>query len=396
VRPNSHFGGAWPPPVYTHSPTQTERVRVWYDGRALDFSLGAAGSPGAAAEYRRLVAEMEVTGRPPAPRRALSLAEGVTAYLEFAKDYYGASQYHRVYTALRVAKELYGHLPVQDFGPLALKAVLRRYEERYARRYCNQLLGCVKRALRWLVSEELCPAEVPARLGAVAGLRRRHTAAPEREEVRPVERARVDKVLPLLSAPLAGLVRFQLHTGCRPGEACVLTPADLVRPWKTVAGVELWLYVLGKHKTDWKGFAREVPLNAAAQAVLLPFLADRGRDEYCFCPREGRAAWEAAKRLLRRSKVQPSQASRRKSDAKRVPGARYTTGSYRQAIERACRRAGVPAWHPNQIRHLVATEVEAEHGREGARCVLGHANPTTTAIYAEWTETAARVLAGRG
>jgi integrase len=394
MRPHSRFGGAWPPPVYPHHPSGSERLRVWYDGRAHDYSLGAAGSPAAAAQYQRLVAEMEATGRLPA-KGPLCLTDGFNAYLEFARGYYGPGQYHRVYTALDQARQLYGHLPIADFGPLALKAVLKRYEGKYARKYCNSLLGCVKRAVRWLVSEELCPAEVAQRLTSVAGLRRRHTEAAESEDVRPAEAAHVEATLPYLTWPVQGLVQLQLHTGCRPGEACVLMPEDLVRPWKVVAGVTMWLYVLGQHKTDWKGFPREVPLGPRAQAALLPYL-DRGPGAYCFCPQEGRALWEAEKRRRRVSKVQPSQACRRKDSPKKVAGARYTTDSYRQAVERACRRAGVPPWHPNQIRHLVATRIEAGHGREGARCVLGHANPTTTSIYAEWTETAAQVLAREG
>jgi integrase len=54
------------------------------------------------------------------------------------------------------------------------------------------------------------------------------------------------------------------------------------------------------------------------------------------------------------------------------------------------------AWRPNQLRHTRATEIETQFGREDARCVLGHKNPSTTSIYAESVERAARVMAQVG
>ena len=47
-------------------------------------------------------------------------------------------------------------------------------------------------------------------------------------------------------------------------------------------------------------------------------------------------------------------------------------------------------------RHARATEIETLFGREDARCVLGHRTPSTTAIYAESVERAARVMAKVG
>ncbi len=62
----------------------------------------------------------------------------------------------------------------------------------------------------------------------------------------------------------------------------------------------------------------------------------------------------------------------------------YSTASYRRAIARACRRAGVAIWHPNQLRHSAATEIRRRFGLEAAQLVLGHSSALVTeAVYAE-------------
>ena len=65
------------------------------------------------------------------------------------------------------------------------------------------------------------------------------------------------------------------------------------------------------------------------------------------------------------------------------PGKRYTTASYRRAIHRACDKAGVEQWSPNQLRHAMATSVRKELGLEAAQVALGHARADVTQIYAE-------------
>ncbi len=45
--------------------------------------------------------------------------------------------------------------------------------------------------------------------------------------------------------------------------------------------------------------------------------------------------------------------------------------SYRTAVGRACEVAGVPRWHPHQLRHGRAEQIDGEFGREAAAAVLG-------------------------
>ena len=52
-------------------------------------------------------------------------------------------------------------------------------------------------------------------------------------------------------------------------------------------------------------------------------------------------------------------------------------------MRRACRRAGIPAWLPRQLRHTRATLIRQSYGLEAAKAVLGHADTKITEIYAE-------------
>jgi integrase len=66
-----------------------------------------------------------------------------------------------------------------------------------------------------------------------------------------------------------------------------------------------------------------------------------------------------------------------------MPGSHYDAGSYRQAVQRGCRKAGVPVWHPHQLRHNYATMIRREYGLDVAQVLLGHASINATQIYAE-------------
>ena len=65
------------------------------------------------------------------------------------------------------------------------------------------------------------------------------------------------------------------------------------------------------------------------------------------------------------------------------PGKHYGVDAYRNAIHRACDRAGIPRWSPNQLRHTAGTAVREAFGLEATQAVLGHSNMKTSEIYAE-------------
>ena len=91
--------------------------------------------------------------------------------------------------------------------------------------------------------------------------------------------------------------------------------------------------------------------------------------------------------FARAKRRQEAESPRRKTAAKRnpkrVPRDCYNEHAYGLAIMRACRKAEVEHWSPNQLRHSAGTSLRSESGVEVVRTILGHASMNTTEIYAE-------------
>jgi integrase len=117
-----------------------------------------------------------------------------------------------------------------------------------------------------------------------------------------------------------------------------------------------------------KGGRRIILLGPKAQALITPYLL-RPADAYLFSPRE------AVEKQL-------GELNRRVRHGPHPPRDHYCTITYRHAIQNACRRAGVPTWHPHQLRHNAATRLTEQFGWEIARVLLGHQSVETTRIYA--------------
>ena len=215
----------------------------------------------------------------------------------------------------------------------------------------------VKRIFRWATSEELVPPSVYHGLTSVPGLQRGRTEAPETKPVRPVDDDVVDRTLPRLTRHIQGLIEFQRLTGCRPGEACAVRRCDLD------TGGAVWLYRPPHHKTSWRGKDRTIAVGPQAQTLLREFFVP-DLNAYLF----------SAMKIPNAPK---------KCDAQWTPGEKLIRTSYTRAIAHACEVAGVPHWHPNQLRHTFATRVRKQHGLEAAQVMLGHEAADTTQIYAE-------------
>jgi integrase len=124
-------------------------------------------------------------------------------------------------------------------------------------------------------------------------------------------------------------------------------------------------------------------LGPKAQEVVKPFLTTN-LEAYLFSPRAWVEELRARRAAARKTKRTPSELKRRrKAKPKRAPADRYSRRSYRLAIVRACKKAGVPEWSPLQLRHTAATAIRARYGVEAAKVILGHTKVETTQIYAE-------------
>lgn len=366
-----------------------------------DHYLGPWKSRASQLEYDRLIAEWQAAGRPVASTSSpgdLTIAEVADRYFEFAKQHYrkngeSTREVDNVRHALRPLLKLYESTLVGQFGPKALKAIQHHMiQTGLSRRVINSRIGRIKRLFRWAVSEELAPASLSHSLDTVAGLQRGRTEAREIEPVSPVADEVVEATLPHLPRIVADMVRFHRLTGCRPSEVCMVRPCDLDR------SDIVWLYRPESHKSEHHGRERTIAIGPQAQQVLAPYLL-RDSTTYCFSPSESNRERMAKLRANRKTKVQPSQTSRAVRNPRKKPGDRYTRLSYLSAIHRACAKAFPPPdnltaeekrqwvkshhWHPNQLRHAVATKINSRFGLEAAQVVLGHSKADVTQVYAK-------------
>jgi integrase len=337
-----------------------------------DHYLGPHGTKASRLEYDRLIGEWLANGRTIGEAdRGLTVVELIAAYHRHAAAYYrrldGTPTYEvaNIKLALRPLKELYGTIQAGEFGPLALQAVRHRMiATGWCRTNINRNVGRIKQVFKWAVAQQLIPAAVFHGLQAVAGLQLGRSGAKESEPVKPVPQAFIDAVLPRVSPPVAAMIRLQLLTAARPGELLVLRGCDL-----ETSG-PIWTYSPALHKTAYRGHKRTIYLGPQAQAIVKPFLST-SLTAFLFSPRAAKEAYWAERRANRKTPMTPSQAKRRrKQNPKRSPGDSYTIYSYRCAIARACREAGVPEWGPHRLRHNAATLLRKQFGLEKASRVM--------------------------
>jgi integrase len=328
---------------------------------------------------------------PDRDRATLTIAELLAAWREFAKGYYPpngktTSELTMVDCAVRALEAFYGHELAAGFGPKKLKATRELMVNGYtangkqfrgtSRRHINQQVGRIKRVFKWATSEELVSPTVYQALATVSAIKFGRTEAYELEPIGPVDSATVEATLAYLSPVVGAMVRLQLLTGMRPGEVCIVRPRDVDRSG------DVWQYRPGRHKTEHHGRKRLIYIGPQAQEVLAPYL-EREPEAYCFSPRESLLWWHAKRRTRRKTRVQPSQVDRSRPGGRGSVGVVYSHMSYQKSISGACRKGGIPHWHPNQLRHTAATKVRAEFGLEAAQAILGHSRADVTQVYAE-------------
>lgn len=320
---------------------------------------------------------------------AFTIEDLVVSYRRHAAIYYRSpdgrptGEVHAIRDAMPQLVALFGRTPAAAFGPKALRAVRdAMIDAGLSRGLVNRRIGIVKRMFRWAVADERMPPDVLAALVALPGLRPGRSRAREAPPVLPVPESDVRAVLPHVPPAVQAMIELQLLTGMRPGEVVILRPRDIERTSDAA-----WVYSPARHKTRHLGRARKIPLGPRAQAILRPFLDGRAPEAFAFSPRES-SEWRLARVRSRGKPPAP-----RRTDA-RAPRERYDVDSYRRAIARGARRAQVPHWHPNRLRHTAATRLRREFGLEAAAAILGHGLLETTQIYAEADEALARRIMG--
>ena len=405
-----------------------------------DIYLGAYGAKPSREKYDKLIGEWLSRGRQtPGDGVDHRVADVIQGYWTYAQDYYGVegrSELESIKAGLSILRKLYGTSPARTFGPLALQVVREgMVKAGWSRNYINAQTGRIKRCFKWASSRELIPAATFHGLQAVDGLRRGKTDARECEPVGPVPEAWVNETLKHTSRQVGGMIRLQMATGMRPGEACVMRGCDI-----DTAG-KVWEYRPEQHKGQHRGHERVIFMGPRAQAVVGEFLK-RDMQAYLFSPtaaeQERRAAMSEARKTPLSCGSTPGSNKKRKPGRK--PDEKYDTAAYRRAIARGCDEAFPPPaelqrirvvangrkvnatrwetpqewqnrlgknwekletwqtdhrWHPHQLRHSAATLLRKEFGLEAARVVLGHRSAAVAEIYAEIDLNRAREIMGK-
>jgi integrase len=265
------------PSYLLHQPTGQARVRV--AGR--DHYLGPFGSEESRIAYGKIVANL-ASGLPIDPLvksnrgrtttieqdTGLTINELVLAFLRFADGHYvkngkPTSEIHCLKSATRPLVDMYGFTPVDDFGPMMLKAVRQKYiESGWVRYSCNKGIGRIRSIFKWGVENELVSPATLQRLQAVAPLLAGRTEAPDNPAKVPATEAQINAVRPHVSELVRDLIDVQRLTGARAGELLALTPEKL-----DTSG-SVWLFYVDGHKTEHHGHSRVVAIGKKAQKLL--------------------------------------------------------------------------------------------------------------------------------
>lgn len=322
-------------------------------------------------KYLRRIKEVmaETAAEPPRVVAGLHLtiARLCELYLDHARAWYvkagqQTSQIAVISMLLRRLNDLFGERQADSLRVADVELLQQRMiDDGLSRRTCNQLLHILRNICKWAVQKEVMSGETLGRVLVVPTLRKGRTQAKERKPVRAVPLEAVEKTLPHLPAVYQAMVQLQLYSAMRPGEVQALSADQIDQSDAT------WEYVPERYKTehhhegDDDPRRRRIFFGPQARSILSPLLD---------------ACTDPSRPLFRRPNGKP-----------------MTDDAYYYAIGKACEKAGIPRWAPNQLRHRMATAIREKFGREAAQDYLGHENPQTTLLYAERSHSNARRIA---
>ena len=252
-------------------------------------------------------------------------------------------------------------------------------QTKLSRETINRRIGILRRMFKWAVAEGLAHASVYHGLQCVADLKKGRCAARETAPVLPVDDDIVEKTIPHCPVVVQDMIRVQRLCGCRPGEVIIMKACNI-----DTTG-DVWQYVPEGHKNEHHGKDRTIFLGPKAQAILTPYMMEKDADAYLFSPIDGEKWRRRVQHANRKTPL--SCGNRPGTNRKRKPKLQirdhYDVAGYRRAVRRACDKAGVPPWSPNQLRHTAGTVVREQFGLEAAQVTLGHSRADVTQVYAE-------------
>ena len=349
------------PSYLLHSSGQA-RTRI--NGR--DFMLGEFGSEESRRRFGQLIAQHAggVSLDPFASNRGksstiqnagLTVNELCLTFMRFAAGHYvksgkPTSEVCCLKLAITPLVELYGHTAVDDFGPLALKAIRATLVEKgWVRNSVNRAVGRIRHVFKWGVECELVAPTTLQKLQAIAPLLSGRTEAKDNAPRTAVADSDIQAVQEIVSPLVKDLIELQRLIGARSGELLSLTTGMIDRSGP------VWLAKLANHKNIHHGQVRTLAIGPKSQLILTKYLL-----------------------------ANPSR-----------PLFGIRRDAYCRAIVRACDRLEISRWVPHQLRHTAADNVRSLFGLEHTQAVLGHAKADMSEHYAKISTAKAIEVAGK-
>lgn len=437
------------PEIHVHPKSDLFYVRLPYPGGRREMVyLGRAGTDEPAAKRTALAADARrkyelviakyLSGERREPedstRRQPVVGELVLAYLDWLKKTDrsdGQKKYLHYRNLLRPLNDLFSDMPIEEFRVRHLIAVRNKMlaevgqkviadPEEYKRAQkvkranayraskglpllptvevqmmrrppsittINDRISQIRTVFKKGVSFDLVTEEKVAQLRLLDGLVIGESDALNPKTIPPVPMEDFFKTLAEVGPVIRAMMILQIVTGMRSGELVRLKKIHLR---KKANGI--WEYEPKRHKTQRIRKGKRVPIGGDVIDELRRLIDfdEAGEDEYLFSPR-------TATILYRQKRAENRKTAARKSKRKVLPhiqpGERYTASSYCRAIQRAAIRAGVPVWHPHQLRHNAATIIDQHFDKEAVMTVLGHLNEKTSEGYIDYNEKKADAVA---
>jgi integrase len=316
----------------------------------------------------------------PAESKSITVVQIIREYRKWAEAYYRDDAGNETSTLSTIAATMkrlrtwYGSEHAEKFSPLAFKDVISRMiDEGLSVSTINAAISRIKAMFRWAASEELIPQTVYDRLCTVRNEIQGKSKAKPKRIVEAVSDGDIEATLPHLPRMVRDMVKLQRLTGARPGELCNMRVSEI-----SAVG-DVLIYQPGHHKTKHHGKGRSIVIAGSAIEIIKPYLS--GDEEFVFSAKKSMEQ-TLADRSARRV-VPLHHGNRSKKNRKIQAGNRYVEASYRRCITRACEKAGIESWSPNQLRHAAAVDIQSTLGIEAVAAMLGHSKIDTSKIYAK-------------
>ena len=324
----------------------TGRAYVRIGGKM--YYLGKHGTEASRRKYDQMIGEYVANGRQAFQHPDEILIESlIIRYLDHVENEqnFTKNAKDRIRISLRLLNEPYGQHLVTQFSPTGLKSIRRQLLDRgLSRGTINAYIGTIQQVFDWGAGEEIVSPAIAGALRTVKALQKGRSTAVEYDPTAPVDDEIVEKTLKYIKSPqIRDMIRVQRLICGRPQDVHNMRYCDIEQSG------EVWKYTPFTHKTKKRGKIRMLPIGPRAQKILKPYL-ERCKDEDFVFPR---------------------------------PKAKTYQNRYATQIALACKKAGVPVWTPNQLRHRGGTEVREKFGLDAAQVILGHSNASTTEIYAK-------------